>query len=510
MAEESEIAQPDQRVSASHKPLPSVDMPLLRNERRAARSKQLWVLGLVGASVVVTAAAYRMFSSDDDGSGELGSAELGSAELGESSTTAVAADPELGKVAFVDDGPVPPPAEALPAEPLAIPPTVPPEEVVAGDQERDTPSQPGAVERLSRSFGDARTFRGALERFKISAEQIDALEKSTGDVIDFRRCQPTDRIIVERDASGSVLLFEYHAETTAFVRAKPHKDGFIAQRIEHPVETSRLRRGGIVKSTLGEALVDAGLQRSLVGRFVEAFQRQINFTTQTRDGDSFRIIVDEERVKGEFHRYGTVHAIEYAGQRSGVLRAYWYEPGDSKVGNFYDPGGRSMYGSWLRTPLRYDSLSSPFNPRRMHPVLKRIVPHNGTDYAAGTGTPIWAAAAGTIKFIGNKGANGNLVTIQHANGYETAYAHLSRFEKGLKKGDHVKQMQAIGYVGSTGRSTGPHLHFGLRKRGRWVDPLAVIQGPGELLPPGQRAHYQKLQARLATELEKISVASAQR
>ncbi len=480
-------------------------MPLLRNERRAARSRQLWVLGLLGFAVVVGVAGFRLLGDEEP-------AEAG-IELG----AGVQADPALGKVAFVDDGPAAAGNEEqavddVPANPetLPIPNDVAPEEVVAGDQERDTPSQPGAVERISRSFGSARTFRGALEKFKIPPTQIDALEKSTGDVIDFRRCQPSDRIVIEKDAAGNVLLFEFHAETTSFVRAKPHGDAFIAHHIEHPIETSRLRRGGIIKSTLGEALVDAGLERSLVGRFVEAFQRQINFTSQTREGDSFRIIVDEERVKGAFHRYGTVHAIEYAGQRSGVLRAYWYEPKNSKAGNFYDANGRSMYGSWLRTPLRYDSLSSPFNPRRMHPVLKRIVPHNGTDYAAPTGTPIWAAAAGTIKFIGNKGANGNLVSIQHANGYETAYAHMSRFASGLKKGDHVKQMQTIGYVGSTGRSTGPHLHFGLRKRGRWVDPLAVIQGPGELLPGGERAKYKKQQARLATELEKISVASPQR
>src|SRR5690606_30707078 len=150
-------------------------------------------------------------------------------------------------------------------------------------------------------------------------------------------------------------------------------------------------------------------------------------------------------------------------------------------------------------------ISSPFDPRRMHPVLRRIHPHNGVDYAAGTGTPVWAAAEGTVTFVGPRGANGNLVSLRHANGYESHYAHLSRFASGLSRGDAVTQRQVIGYVGSTGRSTGPHLHFGLKRNGRFVDPQAELNGPGRMMPAAFLGRYRGLVRQLRTELEAIPV-----
>jgi len=137
-----------------------------------------------------------------------------------------------------------------------------------------------------------------------------------------------------------------------------------------------------------------------------------------------------------------------------------------------------MQGGWLRTPLRYDRLSSRFNPRRFHPILKRTMPHLGVDYAAATGTPVWAAADGRVTSAGRKGPNGNLVVIRHGGGFETAYAHLHRIKSGIRPGTYVKQRELIGFVGSTGRSTGPHLHFGLKKYTRSIDPLTELNGPG--------------------------------
>jgi hypothetical protein len=131
----------------------------------------------------------------------------------------------------------------------------------------------------------------------------------------------------------------------------------------------------------------------------------------------------------------------------------------------------------------------------MHPILRRIVPHNGVDFAAATGTTLWAAADGEISWAGPKGANGNLVSIRHANGYESHYAHMHRIQRGIAVGVEVRQRQVIGSVGTTGRSTGPHLHFGLKHNGRFVDPLPVLNGPGQLLPAGQLAGYPHLRAR---------------
>jgi murein DD-endopeptidase MepM/ murein hydrolase activator NlpD len=136
-------------------------------------------------------------------------------------------------------------------------------------------------------------------------------------------------------------------------------------------------------------------------------------------------------VDGEFLRYGRVHAVEYDGQRTGKVQAFYYQAGNTQ-GQFYDDSGRAMQGGWLRTPLRYDRLSSRYNPRRFHPILKRTVPHLGVDYAAATGTPVWAAAEGRVTFAGRKGPNGNLVVIRHGGGFETAYAHLYRIKGGIR------------------------------------------------------------------------------
>jgi murein DD-endopeptidase MepM/ murein hydrolase activator NlpD len=232
-----------------------------------------------------------------------------------------------------------------------------------------------------------------------------------------------------------------------------------------------------VETSIGDGLVGIGLPAGLATFFVEAFEGQVNFALQARKGDVFRIIVDEERVDGEFLRYGRVHALEYDGQRTGKVQAFYYQAGNTQ-GQFYDDSGRAMQGGWLRTPLRYDRLSSGYNPRRFHPILKRRVPHLGVDYAASTGTPVWAAADGRVTFAGRKGPNGNLVVIRHGRGFETAYAHLHRIKGGIRPGTLVKQRELIGFVGSTGRSTGPHLHFGLKKYTRSLDPLTELNGPG--------------------------------
>ena len=261
-------------------------------------------------------------------------------------------------------------------------------------------------------------------------------------------------------------------------------------------------KAGLVETSLREGLESVGLHGGLSGAFVEAFEGRINFGTDTRKGDVFRIIVDEEKVRGEFYRYGRIHALDYHSARRGKFRAYYHAiPGEA--GQFYDSTGRAMHGGWLRTPLRYDRISSRFNPRRRHPILKRIVPHTGVDYAASLGTPVWAAANGIVKFAGRKGANGNLVSIRHQGGFESHYAHLHRIQSDIKKGVRVKQRQSLGVVGSTGRSTGPHLHFALKKGGRFVDPQKELNGRGLRMGRKQNAIFKKKTAPIAIELDAL-------
>ncbi|MCA9609110.1 MAG: M23 family metallopeptidase [Myxococcales bacterium] len=478
------MSEPSDDGGVRHRPLPSVGIPLLRDEVRASRMRRI-----VGASVLGVLALGALISLFVVP--ELWGFEPDPPAETEPAATAPSDPPPLheldASVAGLDD------LDAVPEEAPA------PEEV---------PLANGQGTQVVRPFGTSPGFRPALVAAGCTGAEADAVISALTEVMDFRRCRPDHEMVLERDVDGHLTRFEYRASTTQIYEARRDDEGsFEGIQVEVPIERTRVRRGGTIRASLGAALERAGLGRQLVGVFVETFEREVNFNTQTRAGDTFRIIVDEERVGGEFLRYGTVHALEVHGQRIGEHRAFWYED-RPEHGDFYDETGRAVHGGWLRTPLRYDHISSPFDPRRMHPILRRIVPHNGVDYAAGTGTPVWAAADGTVSFIGPRGANGNLVSLRHENGYETHYAHLSRFASGLARGDAVEQRQIVGFVGSTGRSTGPHLHFGLKRNGRFVDPQAELNGPGRMMPAGQLGRYRRQVRELRAELDAIAVAAA--
>ena len=468
--------------AVKHRPLPSVGIPLLRDEVRASRMRRL--VGAVVGGLLVLGGIISAFIVP---------------ELWGLPSDAPA-DEDSGAAATE-----PPPLSELDAslDSLEEPPV---EELVDATEEQELDDGEGT--RVVRPFGDAPGFRPALVNAGCTGAEADALISALDDVMDFRRCRPSHELVIERDLDGHLSRFEYRASSTQIYEAHLDDEGtLVGSQVEVPIERVRIRRGGTVQASLGRALERVGLGRSLVGVFIETFEREVSFNTHTRAGDTFRIIVDEERVDGEFLRYGSVHAVEVRGQRLGEHQAFWYAVREGN-GDFYDATGRAVHGGWLRTPLRYDHISSEFDPRRMHPILRRIVPHNGVDYAAGSGTPVWAAADGSVSFIGPRGANGNLVSLRHANGYETHYAHLSRFASGLSRGDAVTQRQVIGFVGSTGRSTGPHLHFGLKRNGRFVDPQEELNGPGRMMPGGHLGRYRRLARELQAELAQISVTPA--
>ncbi len=434
------------------RPLPSVKMALLPNELRARRTRRLVIGTLIGA-VVLGALLLWIARSVIPQTWAWMEEALGRQDA------QLAAD-----IGLTD--------ELLPADlDGGIEEELSEEEVLALAR-----SRPNA--RYETPFGGVPSFRGALLNAGLEADECTAIEQALQHIVDFRRCRPEHKLIVERDENADLKRFEYHPSATEFVEVTRGEDGsFRAEQIRVKVERTPIARAASVQTSIGDGLLELGLPAGLATFFVEAFEGQINFSLQARKGDVFRIVVDEERVDGEFLRYGRVHAVEYDGQRTGKVQAFYYETGGAP-GQFYDESGRAMQGGWLRTPLRYDRLSSGYNPRRFHPILKRTVPHLGVDYAAGPGTPGWAAAHGRVTFAGRKGPNGNLVVLRHSGGFETAYAHLHRIKGGIRPGTYVKQRELIGFVGSTGRSTGPHLHFGLKKYSRPIDPLTELNGPG--------------------------------
>ncbi len=209
--------------------------------------------------------------------------------------------------------------------------------------------------------------------------------------------------------------------------------------------------------------------KKLAQIFVSSFRNSLNFKNDIRKGDTLVMIYDQKYRMGHPFSMPTlkVAMIELRGKKH-----YIYLNDD---GRYYDEKGNQVEGFLLARPVRGARISSYFSKRRFHPVLKKWKAHLGVDYAARRGTPIVAAGSGRVIYAARAGSYGNLIKIRHDDGYETRYAHMKSFRRGIKKGKYVKKGQTIGYVGTTGRSTGPHLHFELRKHGRAINPLRVVQ-----------------------------------
>jgi murein DD-endopeptidase MepM/ murein hydrolase activator NlpD len=232
----------------------------------------------------------------------------------------------------------------------------------------------------------------------------------------------------------------------------------------------------------------------------EVFRWDVDFALDLRVDDSFTLIYEQLLRDGEVVADGNILAAEFIndGRR---YRAVRYVNAAGKA-DFYTPEGVSLRKAFLKSPVQFSRISSVFNPRRKHPVLNTIRAHRGVDYAAPTGTPVRAAGAGRLQFRGVKGGFGNVIEIAHAGKVVTRYGHLSRFAKGMSAGSKVEQGQVIGYVGSSGLATGPHLHFEYTERGVYIDPQKAMRKaePGPPVPAAERGAFDLQTAPLLAQL----------
>lgn len=281
--------------------------------------------------------------------------------------------------------------------------------------------------------------------------------------------------------------------------------GFVASVEQLPVERHVTVATGVIRretSSLYAAATMAGLQEITTDRLTEIFRWDIDFMLDPREGDVFRVVYERRERDGRQLRDGNILAAEYTMQDGRTFRAVRYEFPDGKA-DYYTPEGKSLRKAFLKTPVQFTRISSRFNPARRHPVLNTIRAHRGVDYAAPAGTKVYAAGAGRVQFRGVKGGFGNLVEIAHAGKLVTRYGHLSRFAPGLKVGQRVEQGELIGFVGSTGLATGPHLHFEFIENGKYVDPQNAIRrgAPGPPIPADQRAAFEAQVAPLLAQLD---------
>lgn len=274
-----------------------------------------------------------------------------------------------------------------------------------------------------------------------------------------------------------------------------------------PVKVDTLVVSGQIQNTLYETIlkldndVYAGMtadeRRAIVDVLAdEIFARQIDFSRDIRNGDQFHVVYERLVRPDGSARAGKVMGVQFR-VMGRLHEAYRFAFPDGKE-EFYDKDGESLRQGFLRAPLEYRRITSTFKRSRYHPVLKKNRPHNGIDYAAPQGTPIRAVGDATVAFAGVQGGYGNLVELQHAKGYSSRYAHMSRFGRGIRRGVRVRQGQVIGYVGSTGLSTGPHLHYEFHLRGRPVNPAGVKSIRGEPLPSRYKGAFKSRVARQLT------------
>ena len=235
---------------------------------------------------------------------------------------------------------------------------------------------------------------------------------------------------------------------------------------------------GTIENNLFEAMYKAGEDAELAANLASIFEWEIDFFKDLRPGDRFVVLVEKKFIKDKYAGYGKILAADFYNQGK-LKRAVYYNDGNKNKG-YYNEKGEGLERGFLRVPLNYSRISSRYSTSRLHPVLGYHRPHYGVDYAAPTGTPVKATASGVVKIKSRTKGNGNYIALRHPNGYETFYLHLNGFNRAIRQGSHVEQGQIIGYVGSTGYSTGPHLDYRIRKNGKWLNPLKFVATPKTL------------------------------
>jgi murein DD-endopeptidase MepM/ murein hydrolase activator NlpD len=327
------------------------------------------------------------------------------------------------------------------------------------------PPAPDIESSLPVRSGD--TFAGLLMRAGLDQAAAGLAVAAVQETFDVRGLRAGSELKLTRAFSGALKSLEYSIDPDR-VLTLSHMDGaFAANVLEVPGTVRTVAVRGAIEGSLFESIEKAGESPELAIKMAEIFAWDLDFYTDPRQGDTFCVLVEKKEYENrQPPTYGRILAATY--NNAGENYDGFLFPDEEGKPRFYSHEGRSLQSAFLRSPMKFEArVSSRFAHRRFHPVLRRFRPHLGTDYAAPTGAPVQAVAAGRVVFSARSGGSGNMIRIQHAGGYETYYLHLSR--RYVRKGQRVEQGQRIGAVGATGLATGAHLDFRIRKNGRFVD-----------------------------------------
>ncbi|MER0169212.1 MAG: M23 family peptidase [Nitrosomonas sp.] len=317
------------------------------------------------------------------------------------------------------------------------------------------------------------TIAAILNRLDVSnQDSTDFLQAARGSRA-MRQLKPGQTVYAQTTADGELLTLRYFFGNEELFLMEKTDDAF--KMTEQPVEldTRVHMKSGEINSSLFAATDNAGIPNNIAMQLTEIFASEIDFYRDLRQGDRFTVVYETfANDNGKRAKTGRVLAAEFVNK--GKSHQAIYFKASNGADGYYTPEGESLRKAFLLSPLTFSRVSSGFTNARFHPILKEWRAHKGIDYAAPTGTPVKATASGIVAFSGSQKGYGNLVVLKHNGKYETAYGHLSRFASGMNKGKRISQGDVIGYVGSTGMATGPHLHYELRIDGVQRDPTNVV------------------------------------
>ena len=322
-------------------------------------------------------------------------------------------------------------------------------------------------------------------------------------------------VTAEIDEAGRVQSLQYrfgNLDTETAAASQPtgrlsiRRDGNRIEAREEPIVLERQVAVGVaeVKTSLFAAIDAAGIPESVASQIADVLDGEVDFARDLRRGDTLRVVYEviREADSLDVPTVSRILAMEFTVNR-GRHEAVWFERGDGGEGEYFSFDGRSLRKAFLQHPVEFSRISSGFSNARMHPILKYTREHKGVDFAAPAGTKVRSSGDGVVEFVGQQRGYGNVIEIRHRNGVSTLYAHLNGFSSGLSQGAHVAQGEVIGFVGSTGWSTGPHLHYEFKVNGEQVDPLSVVMPESAPLDTAERERFAAQTTGLRTLLAQL-------
>jgi len=356
-------------------------------------------------------------------------------------------------------------------------------------------------------FQQGDVFSTTFEQTKLTQKEGFLILKELKKLVNVNKCKPNDfyEITYSTDTTQEQTWtnFKYFPEGKYFYEINKSTDNILtSEKIELQTTSQIFEISGTIETSLWESMSFSKVKSDIILDYADMFAWQIDFVTDCRQGDKFKLIYETKTLEKKDKVISSeIIAGQYITESSSYTAIHFTN--SKGIEGYFDENGKSIKSAFLKAPLQFKRISSYFTKKRFHPILKRYRAHEGIDYAAPIGTPVSAIGDGIVKKSQYSGGYGNLVVIKHSNGYESYYGHLSKYGKGIKKGKKIKQGQIIGYVGSTGLSTGPHLDFRVKKGKTFINYLTMKMPPSITLTGKDKENFDLQKVDLISKLTKL-------